>query len=302
MYFNDLRDMVGRTPIIRLARLEGMLGLGDEIYAMVESHNPTGSVKDRAALRIITDALREGKIAVGGYVVEATSGNMGVSLSCISALLGFRSVIVMPEGVSEEKIRLVRAYGGEVMLSDGARGMVGAIELARNIAAEREGYMPDQFNNPSSVLAHYDTTGPQILSSLGSIDALVCGVGSGGTLMGTGKYLRERLPRVKIIAVEPYGSSVLSGGASGRHGIEGIGAGFVPPLYDAALTDRVMTVTDGAAEEIYHLIPRVEGLRVGMSSAAALSAAIALSRQNDGRCIKILLPLPDSREKTLKSV
>lgn len=296
-----ITELIGKTPILRLSKTERRYSLGASIYAKLESFNPGHSVKDRAALYMVKEGVRHGLIREGGTVIEPTSGNMGISLSMLSAVFGYRAVIVMPENMSVERRKMILAYGGKVILTEAERGMKGAIEKAEDLAQEIEGaFVPSQFDNPQNSLAHYETTGPEIYEKLGErIDVLVAGVGTGGTLSGVGRYLKERNPFVKIVAVEPSESAVLSGGKSGAHSIQGIGAGFLPPLLDISLVDEVVTVSSAEASDMARELSKSEGIFAGISSGAALSAAVSLAGREENLGKTVVTLLPDGGEKYL---
>ena len=267
--------LVGNTPLVRLTNIEDYFSLRLSIYAKLERANFTGSIKDRPALYMIEGLLREGKIKEGGYLVEATSGNLGISMAAISARLGFRAVVVMPKNASEGRKRMIRSLGAELVLADG--GMAEAVRLAQDVCLERGGICLDQFNNPMNSLSHYATTGPEIYDALsGRVDYFVVGIGSGGTIGGGGRYLKERNPHVKLVAVEPTEAAFLSHGVSAEHRIEGIGAGFLPTILDKNAINRVITVGFEEADECVKLLARLEGLCVGISSGANLSACLKL--------------------------
>ncbi|MBR2650991.1 MAG: cysteine synthase A [Clostridia bacterium] len=292
--YRSVDELVGKTPLLRLGGLENMLGLRAELYAKLEYFNPTGSIKDRAALFMLDAALREGKISEGATVIEPTSGNTGIGLAAIAAARGLRAVIVMPDTMSGERIALMRAYGAEVVLSPGSEGMRGAIALAEELAEKTENsFIPSQFDNPENALAHYSTTGPEILSDMdGKVDIFVAGVGTGGTLSGAGRYLCEKCPEVKIVAVEPSDSPLLSGGSAAPHGIQGIGANFIPSILDTDIIDEVITVSTEEAYDAIRKCSTAMGIAVGISSGAALCAAIRLARraENSGKRIAVIFP------------
>ncbi len=294
-------DLIGRTPTVRLREIEKYFNLSARLYAKLEKYNPSGSVKDRAALYMIESAVKGGLIRDGGVVIEPTSGNMGISLSMLSGVFGYRSVIVMPESVSVERRKIIFAYGGEVVLTDGKRGMRGAIERAEQLISEaKAAYTLSQFENPLNLTAHYEGTGREIYRDLGGeVDILVAGVGTGGTIGGAGRYLKEKKPSAKIVAVEPRESAVLSGGAASSHGIQGIGAGFIPPLLDMRLVDRIMTVSTDEAGEMCRILTMKEGIFAGISSGATLSAAVLLGSDKENCGKSIVLIFPDGGEKYL---
>ena len=299
----NISSLIGKTKILRLRGIEEKFGLKSGIFAKPESFNPSGSVKDRAALFMIKSAFDEGLIDEKGRVIEATSGNMGISLAMLSAVFGYSALIVMPENMSPERQAFIKAYGGEVMLTSAHKGMAGAIERAERLALDvKNSYMPRQFTNRSNMLAHYKTTGPEIYSDMGGrVDIFICGVGTGGTLSGAGKYLKERIPSVRLIGVEPSESAVLSGGSAGSHGIQGIGAGFPPPLLNISLLDEVITVSTEDAMLCARQLACTEGIFAGISSGAALSAAISVAKREENKDKNIVILLPDGGEKYLSS-
>lgn len=289
---------IGNTPLVRLEKIEKRFSLKAELYAKVESENPTGSAKDRAALSMIVDAEQRGVLKEGGVVVEPTSGNTGIGLALVCKARGYRLLIVMPENMSEERKQMLISRGAELVLTDGKRGMAGAIEKANELLATIDGaFMPDQFSNPANALAHYQTTGVEIYKALPTVDIFVACVGTGGTLTGVGRYLKEQNAQIKVIAVEPSASPVLSGGVAGSHKIQGIGAGFVPKVLDTGVYDSVLTVTDDEAYEYARLLQSEEKLFVGISSGAALKAAVQTARENEGK--KIVFVAPDSGDRYL---
>lgn len=289
---------IGNTPLVRLEKIEKRFSLKAELYAKVESENPTGSAKDRAALSMIVDAEQRGVLKEGGVVVEPTSGNTGIGLALVCKARGYRLLIVMPENMSEERKQMLISRGAELVLTDGKRGMAGAIEKANELLATIDGaFMPDQFSNPANALAHYQTTGVEIYKALPTVDIFVACVGTGGTLTGVGRYLKEQNDQIKVIAVEPSASPVLSGGVAGSHKIQGIGAGFVPKVLDTGVYDSVLTVTDDEAYEYARLLQSEEKLFVGISSGAALKAAVQTAKENEGK--KIVFVAPDSGDRYL---
>ena len=286
----DLLQSIGKTPLIRLAKLTA--GLDTEILVKVESRNPGGSIKDRAALRMIQGALEKGTLKPNGTIVEPTSGNTGIGLAVVSTCMGFKLILTMPESMSDERKALLRGFGAELILTPAAKGMGGAVEEAQRLAAT-EGYvLLDQFSNPDNAEAHYRTTGPEILSDAGTVDAFVAGVGTGGTLTGVGEYLKSQNPNVKVVAVEPASSPVLSKGTAGAHKIQGIGAGFVPDVLDTKVYDEIIPVANEDAFAVGKQIGKAEGVLVGISSGAAAWAAIELAKrpENEGKTIVVLLP------------
>ena len=298
-----LETLIGHTPVLKLNKITQHLGIKSNLVAKLESFNPAGSVKDRAALYMIKDAEQKGLIAPGATVIEPTSGNTGIGLCAVCASKGYNAVIVMPDNMSIERINLMKAYGAKVVLTDGRLGMKGAIAKADEIAKNTpNSFVTGQFSNPSNAHAHYCTTAPELFDALdGKIDALVCGIGTGGTITGTAKYLKERLPGVKIFGVEPASSPFISEGRAGTHKLQGIGAGFVPEVLDLALVDQILTVTDEKAYEFTRLMARLEGVLVGISSGAALAgAALVASLPEFSSPEKtVALILPDSGERYL---
>lgn len=287
-------QLIGRTPLLRLVRLEQQLGLNAVLLAKLESFNPAGSVKDRVAKAMLDDAETKGLIGPGGTIIEPTSGNTGIGLASVAAARGYRVVIVMPDTMSVERRQLMMAYGAELVLTPGARGMTGAIEKAKELAHETPGsFIPGQFENPANPDAHYRTTGPEIWEDTdGKIDLFVAGVGTGGTITGVSRYLKEQNPAIHVAAVEPADSPVLSGGKAGPHKLQGIGAGFVPDALDQNAYDEVLTVTTEQAFEASRALGRAEGVLAGISSGAALAGAIRLAKlpENAGKTIVTLLP------------
>ena len=294
-------NAVGETPLVMLERISR--GLKGRIAAKIEGFNPGGSVKDRIALSMIMDAERRGLLGPGGKVVEPTSGNTGIGLALVCAVRGYRLTITMPESMSVERRKVLRALGAEVVLTSSDLGMKGAIEAADEIAAgESDVFVPGQFRNKANPRIHYETTGPEIfIDSDGEVDCFVCGVGTGGTITGVGMYLKERKPGVRVFAVEPAESPVLSGGAAGAHRIEGIGAGFVPEILDRRVIDGVLTVSYEEAKEFAGRLASEEGIFAGISSGAALSAAVTLAGKDEFQGKLIVVLLPDRGEKYLST-
>ena len=292
-------ELIGSTPLLEAVNIEKELGLKSRILMKLEYLNPTGSVKDRVALAMIDDAERTGRLEEGGTIIEPTSGNTGIGLAAIGRSRGYRVIIVMPDSMSEERRRLMRSYGAELVLTPGAEGMAGAIRKAEELAAEIPGAIVcGQFSNKANADAHYRTTGPEIWKDTeGDVDVLVSAVGSGGTITGTGRYLKEHDPSIEVVAVEPAASPVLSGGKAGRHGIQGIGAGFIPDVLDRGVYDAIETVSDAEAMETARLAARKEGVLLGISSGAVLAVAIRKAREmNDGTIVAIM---PDSGDRYL---
>ncbi|MBQ6582423.1 MAG: cysteine synthase A [Mogibacterium sp.] len=292
--YTSADQLVGGTPLLELTHIEKDLGLKAKLLAKLEYLNPAGSVKDRIAKKMIEDAEEKGLLREGSVIIEPTSGNTGIGLAAIAAARGYRIIIVMPETMSVERRQLMKAYGAELVLSDGSKGMKGAIAKADELAAEIEGsFIPGQFVNPANPAAHYETTGPEIYADTdGKVDIFVAGVGTGGTLTGVGKYLKEKNPAVRIVAVEPETSAVLSTGKAGAHKIQGIGAGFVPDVLDTGIYDEIIPVSNEAAFEFGKKIGKAEGVLVGISSGAAAYAAAELAKrpENEGKTIVVLLP------------
>lgn len=301
--YGSVDELIGRTPMLELGRISAECGLRARIVAKLECFNPAGSAKDRVALAMINALEREGKLTSDSVIIEATSGNTGIGLAAVAAARGYRTVIVMPETMSEERRRLVKAYGAELVLTDGALGMPGAIARAEELHREiPSSFMAKQFENPANPEAHRASTGPEIYEDTsGEVDIFVAGVGTGGTVTGVGEYLKSKDPSIKIVGVEPAGSPVLSEGRSGKHGLQGIGAGFVPAILNRDIIDEVVTVTETEAYAAGRLIGRLEGVLVGISSGAALHAAIELAKraENEGKTIVVLLP--DTGERYLST-
>lgn len=296
-----VEQLIGNTPLMRLTRLEQKLGLQGQLLAKLEYFNPGGSIKDRAALQMLRAAEQAGRIGPGALIIEPTSGNTGIGLCMLCAARGYRAIIVVPETASIERIKLMRAYGAQVVLTPGSAGMRGAVERAEALARENENaFIPSQFDNPENANAHYLTTGPEIWAQTeGHVDALVAGVGTGGTITGIGRYLRERKPDVQLIAVEPASSPLLSQGHAGPHKIQGIGANFVPAVLDRSLLSRVQTVENEAAFAMMHLLAETEGVFCGISSGAAVSAAAEVLREDAMRGKTVVAILPDTGERYL---
>lgn len=297
----SIDQLIGNTPLMRLTRLEQRLGLHGQLLAKLEYFNPGGSIKDRAALQMLRAAEQAGRIGPGALIIEPTSGNTGIGLCMLCAARGYRAIIVVPETASIERIKLMRAYGAQVVLTPGSAGMRGAVERAEALARENENaFIPSQFDNPENANAHYLTTGPEIWAQTeGHVDALVAGVGTGGTITGIGRYLRERKPDVQLIAVEPASSPLLSQGHAEPHKIQGIGANFVPAVLDRSLLSRVQTVENDAAFAMMHLLAETEGVFCGISSGAAVSAAADVLREDAMRGKTVVAILPDTGERYL---
>ena len=292
--YTSADELIGKTPLLELTHIEKKYGLKAKIFAKLEYFNPAGSVKDRIAKAMIDDAEEKGLLKEGSVIIEPTSGNTGIGLASVAAARGYRIIIVMPETMSVERRQIMKAYGAELVLTDGAKGMKGAIEKADELAKEiPNGFVPGQFVNKANPKAHFETTGPEIFSDTdGKVDFFVAGVGTGGTITGTGKYLKSKLPNVKVVAVEPKSSAVLSTGVAGPHKIQGIGAGFVPKVLDTAVYDEIIPVENDDAFAMGKEVGRNEGVLVGISSGAALWAAVELANrpENEGKNIVVLFP------------
>ena len=296
-------QLIGNTPLLEFTRFESDLGLKARVYGKIEAFNLTGSIKDRAALYMIEAAEREGKLKPGSTIIEPTSGNTGIALSAIGSAKGYKVILVMPDTMSVERRRLMKAYGAEIVLTDGAKGISGSIEKAGELLAEIEdSFMPDQFSNAANAQAHYETTGPEIWrDTAGDVDGLVSGVGTGGTITGAGRYLKEQDPHVKVIAVEPNSSAVLSGDKPGPHKIQGIGTGFVPGVLDTAVYDEIIRITNEDAFATGAAVARKEGILAGISSGAAVSAALQIAQREENAGKNIVVILPDSGDRYLST-
>lgn len=292
--YTSADQLIGKTPLLELAHIEKKYGLKAKVLAKLEYFNPAGSVKDRIARKMLDDAEAAGKLTPDSVIIEPTSGNTGIGLASVAAARGYRIIIVMPETMSVERRQLMKAYGAELVLIEGAKGMKGAIAKADELAKEiPNSFVPGQFVNPSNPKAHYETTGPEIFEDTdGEVDIFVAGVGTGGTVTGVGEYLKDKKPGVKVVAVEPETSAVLSTGVAGAHKIQGIGAGFVPDVLDTKVYDEIIPVSNEAAFEAGKLIGKSEGVLVGISSGAVAYAAIELAKrpENEGKTIVVLLP------------
>lgn len=301
--YKSISDLVGHTPLLRLESFEKDAGAKAEIIAKLEYLNPAGSAKDRIALEMLRDAVASGKLAPGGTIIEPTSGNTGIGLAAIAAREGYRVIITMPDTMSPERIATMKAYGAEVVLTPGKEGMAGAIARAEEMARTIPGSLvAGQFVNPANPSAHYKTTGPEIWDDTdGTVDIFVCGVGTGGTITGVGKYLKEKNPAVKIIGIEPADSPVLSGGCAGPHGLQGIGAGFVPEVLDTTLIDEIITVTTDEAYTAGRSLASSEGILSGISSGAALHGAVTVAAREENRGKRIVVLLPDTGTRYLST-
>lgn len=301
--YSTIDELVGRTPLLALTRIEKALGLQAKLFAKLEYFNPTGSVKDRAAKGMLDEAEKSGKLQKGSVIIEPTSGNTGIGLAALGVSRGYRVVIVMPENMSKERQKLMKAYGAELVLTKAEEGMQGAIERAKQLAKEIENsFLPDQFSNPANTQTHRQNTGVEIFEDMdGEVDVFVAGVGTGGTLMGVAEYLKTRKPSVRIIGVEPQGSPFLTQGKAGAHKIQGIGAGFMPPLFKKQLCDEIIPVADEDSFECARLVGRTEGVLVGISSGAALSAAITLAKREENAGKNIVVMFPDGGNRYLST-
>ena len=301
--YNRIDELIGKTPLIRLNNIEKENGLCARLLCKLEFFNPGGSVKDRVGLRMIEAAENSGKLKKGSVIIEPTSGNTGIGLALVSAARGYRTIIVMPETMSEERKKLISAYGAELVLTDGALGMGGAIKKAEELVSEIDGaILAGQFVNPENPNAHYLTTGPEIYADTdGNIDVFVAGVGTGGTLTGVAKYLKEKNEKIKAVAVEPKSSPTLSEGKAGAHGLQGIGAGFIPEVLDTKLIDEIVTRSEEDAFAASRLLSAKEGILVGISSGAALSAAIEVAKREENRGKTVVVLLPDTGERYLST-
>ena len=301
--YTSAEQLIGGTPLLELTRLERAEGLEARVLAKLESFNPAGSAKDRVARAMIEDAEDRGALRPGSVIIEPTSGNTGIGLAAVAAARGYRVIIVMPDTMSVERRQLMRAYGAEVVLTAGALGMRGSIEKAEALAAEiPDSFIPGQFVNPANPAAHRSSTGPEIWADTdGAVDIFVAGVGTGGTITGVGRYLREKKPSVRIVAVEPAASPLLSGGKAGSHGLQGIGANFVPEVLDTGVYDEVIGVKEADAYDAGRKAGRLEGVLVGISSGAALWAALQLAKRPENRGKTIVVLLPDTGDRYLST-
>ena len=301
--YTSAEQLIGKTPLLELCQIEKHYDLQARILAKLEYLNPAGSAKDRVAKAMLDDAEARGLLTPDSVIIEPTSGNTGIGLACVAASRGYRVIIVMPDTMSLERRQIMKAYGAELVLSDGARGMTGAIETAEQLAKENPGsFIPGQFVNPANAAAHYTTTGPEIWQDTdGAVDIFVAGIGTGGTITGTGKYLKEQNPNIKIVGVEPSTSAVLSGGTAGPHGLQGIGAGFIPEVLDTSVYDEIIPVTDEAAYAAGRELGRKEGILAGISSGAALWAAEELAKRPENAGKNIVVLLPDTGDRYLST-
>lgn len=299
--YTSLDQIVGKTPLLELQKVKEILSLKGNVVAKLEYFNPAGSVKDRIAKAMINDAEERGVLKPGGIIIEPTSGNTGIGLASVAAARGYKTILVMPETMSIERRKLMKGYGAEIVLTPGDQGISGSIEKAKEMVKEHENaFMPDQFSNPANPKVHYETTGPEIWEDTdGEIDIFVSGVGTGGTISGAGKYLKEKNPDIKVVAVEPAGSPVLSKGEKGPHKIQGIGTGFIPKTLNTDIYDEVLTVTNEEAYETARNLGGQEGVFVGISSGAALHAAYELAKRSENEGKRIVVLLPDSGDRYL---
>ena len=302
-YYNSVEALIGNTPLLHLERYGKENSFTSTVLAKLEYLNPAGSAKDRVGLNLILDAEAQGLLKPGSTIIEPTSGNTGIGLACVAAVRGYKVILTMPDTMSAERRAMLAAYGAQLVLTPGAQGMQGAVEKARELAASIPGsFIPGQFDNPANPEAHYRTTGPEIWRDPdGTVDIFVATVGTGGTLSGTGRYLKEQNPNIQVVAVEPDASPLLSGGQAGPHQIQGIGANFIPATLDRSIYDRVIRVKDEDAFRAGRDIVRTEGILVGISSGAALWAASQLAREEENRGKTIVVLLPDSGDRYLSS-
>lgn len=301
--YTSAEQLIGRTPLLELTRIAREEALEARVLVKLERSSIAGSTKDRAARAMLDDAGRRGVLKPGGLIIEPTSGNTGIALAALAAVRGYRLIVVMPENMSRERCRLISAYGAEVVLTEARRGMAGAVEKARELSAQLPGsFIPDQFSNPANAAAHRETTGPEIWNAAGgAVDIFAAGVGTGGTITGVGEFLKGKNPAVRIVAVEPAASPVLSGGAPGSHKIQGIGAGFVPEVLDTDIYDEIITVSDGDALDTMKRLAKTEGVFAGVSSGAAVWAAVRLAKRAENAGKTIVTLLPDTGERYLSA-
>ena len=301
--YENIEQLIGGTPLLHLGNTEELLELEAKIFAKLEYLNPAGSVKDRVAREMINDAEKKGLISVGSTLIEPTSGNTGIGLAMLAASRGYKAIIVMPSNMSRERILLMRSFGAQVELTDASLGMKGAIDRAEQLASEISGsFIPSQFTNAANPEAHRLTTGPEIYSDLdGAVDIFVAGVGTGGTITGVGEYLKSKNPGVKVVAVEPADSPVLSGGAPGAHAISGIGAGFVPEVLNTSVYDEIITVTTDEAYSAVRELATTDGVRVGISAGAAMHAAILVAKRPENKGKNIVVLFPDTQDRYLST-
>lgn len=301
--YKSIEELIGNTPLLQLNKIVENLNLNTKLFAKLEGYNLTGSIKDRTALSMINEAEKEGLLVKGSTIIEPTSGNTGIGLACIGVNRGYRVILVMPETMSLERRKLIKAYGAEIVLTEGSKGMQGAIDKAKELNEEiNNSFIPSQFTNFANPKIHYHTTGKEIYEDTdGKVDILVAAVGTGGTITGIGKYLKEKNPNIQIVAVEPDNSPVLSGGSPSAHKIQGIGAGFIPEVLNTNIYDRVIRVKDEDALKMGNYISKTEGILVGISSGAALWASIQLSKEEENKDKMIVVIFPDSGDRYLSS-
>ncbi len=301
--YDNITQLVGNTPLVRFHSVEKEFGLKAKIYGKLEALNPAGSAKDRVGLAMIEDAEKRGLLKPGSVIIEPTSGNTGIGLASAASSKGYKVILTMPDTMSMERRNLLKAYGAQLVLTEGAKGMQGAVEKAEELAAQTKGsFIPGQFDNPINPKTHYETTGPEIYEALdGKVDIFVAGVGTGGTITGVGKYLKEKNPQIKIIAVEPSRSPLLSQGKSGPHGLQGIGANFIPSILDTSIYDEILTVSDEEAYSKGRFIASREGVLVGITSGAALHAAVVAGSRPENEDKTIVAFLPDTGDRYLST-
>lgn len=301
--YTSVEQLIGKTPLVELTNIEKKYDLKAKLLAKVEFFNPGGSIKDRVAKAMLDDAEEKGILTKDSVIIEPTSGNTGIGLAVMSVARGYRCIIVMPDTMSMERRMLMKAYGAELILTEGAKGMAGAIAKAEELAKEiPHSFIPGQFENPANAKAHYLTTGPEIMEATdGNVEILVAGVGTGGTITGTGRYLKEQKPEIKVVAVEPESSAVLSGKPAGPHGLQGIGAGFIPEVLDISVFDEIMCVSNEEAYAYGKMIGRTEGILVGISAGAALYAAVELAKKEENAGKNIVVILPDTGDRYLST-
>ena len=300
---NNISQTIGNTPLVRFRSIEKAFGLEAKIYAKIESFNPAGSAKDRVALFMINDAEEKGLIQPGATIIEPTSGNTGIGLAAVGLSRGYKVILTMPETMSIERVNLLKAYGASVILTEGSKGMQGAVQKAEELAKETENsFIPGQFDNPANPRAHYSTTGPEIYEALdGDADIFVAGVGTGGTITGVGRYLKEKNPDTSVVAIEPFSSPLLSEGKAGPHGLQGIGANFVPSILDTDIYDEIITVKEEDAYEKGRLAASLEGFLVGITSGAAIHGAVTLALRPEDKGKNIVAFLPDTGDRYLST-